>query len=215
MSDVVMEASRCCVRAVLIGEQPLFFQPLARWLTQERAITTTFLGGGDPAVVDRCLTLAPDVAVVDQHSANGSLSALVTSLRSALPGITILLLAERADAAAKDAALAAGCNGIVGKDQAAETLVSILCDARGVAVPAGGQGEPAAEAFAPILRLTVREREVLRLLAAGLSTPRIGKQLQIAHNTARAHVQRVIEKLGAHSKLEAVALARRAGVITS
>jgi len=203
------------MRAVLVGGQPLFFQPLARWLTQERAITTTFVGGDDPELIERCSALTPDVAVVDQQSANGSLPSLVSSLRSSLPGITIVLLAERADDDAKQAALAAGCHGIVGKDQAAETLVAVLCDARGVAVPRGGQGEPAAEAFVPILRLTVREREVLRLLAAGLSTPRIGTHLQIAHNTARAHVQRVIEKLGAHSKLEAVALARQAGILTS
>lgn len=210
-----MEASRRSVRAVLIGGQPLFFQPLARWLTQERAITTTFLGADDPHVFDRCFALAPDVALVDQPSVNGSLAPLVNTLRSSLPGITILLLAERADAATKDAALTAGCNGVVGKDQAAETLVSMLCDARGVAVPTFSQGDPAPEAFVPSLRLTVREREVLRLLAAGFSTPRIGTQLHIAHNTARAHVQRVIEKFGAHSKLEAVALARRAGIITS
>jgi DNA-binding NarL/FixJ family response regulator len=212
-----MEAahSRWSMRAVLVGAQPLFFQPLARWLTQERAITTTFVGGDDPELVDRCAALAPDVAVVDQQSTNGSLPSLVSGLRSSLPDVTIVLLAERADADAKETALAAGCHGIVGKDQAAETLVSVLCDVRGVALPSGERTEPTVEAFVPILRLTVREREVLRLLAAGLSTPRIGEQLQIAHNTARAHVQRVIEKLGAHSKLEAVALARQAGVITS
>lgn len=210
-----MEASRSSMRAVLIGEQPLFFQPLARWLSQERSIMTTFLGGDDPAVVEQCSTLAPDVAVVDQQSANGSLASLVTSLRSALPDATILLLADRADPAAKTAAQAAGCDGIVGKDQAAETLVSVLCDVLGIAVPACDRSEPVATAFVPTLRLTLREREVLRLLAAGMSTPRIGKELEIARNTARAHVQRVIEKLGAHSKLEAVALARRAGIITS
>jgi DNA-binding CsgD family transcriptional regulator len=79
---------------------------------------------------------------------------------------------------------------------------------------ADGDDSLMANSCAPTPRLTLREREVLRLLAAGLSTPRIGMELQIANNTTRAHVQRVIEKLGAHSKLEAVALARRAGVIT-
>ena len=65
------------------------------------------------------------------------------------------------------------------------------------------------------LRLTTREREVLDLLASGTSTAAIGQRLRIARNTARAHVQRVIEKLGAHSKLEAVAVARRTGIISS
>ena len=93
--------------------------------------------------------------------------------------------------------------------------MSVLRSARGLALPTAGHDAPMSATFAPAPRLTLREREVLRLLAAGLSTPRIGQELQIANNTTRAHEQRVIEKLGAHSKLEAVAVARRAGVLTS
>jgi two-component system nitrate/nitrite response regulator NarL len=210
-----MEASSASMRVVLIGRQPLLFQPLARWLTHERAITAEFLDAGDPAVVDRCAGLAPHVAVFDQLSAPAALTSIVAGLRGSLPGIAILLLAERADSAAEATALAAGCRGVVGKDQVAEALVSALCAARGVVVPPAGPSSAGMEPFVPTLRLTLREREVLGLLAAGLSTPRIGKELKIAHNTARAHVQRVIEKLGAHSKLEAVALARRAGMLAS
>jgi DNA-binding CsgD family transcriptional regulator len=60
--------------------------------------------------------------------------------------------------------------------------------------------------------LTVRERQTLGLIADGASTAEVARQLGVAVNTARNHVQRVLEKLGARSKLEAVAIARREGL---
>jgi DNA-binding NarL/FixJ family response regulator len=61
--------------------------------------------------------------------------------------------------------------------------------------------------------LTARETEVLRLLAQGWSNRAIAASLGIRLATVRNHVQSVIEKLQAHSKLEAVATAMRLGII--
>ena len=51
------------------------------------------------------------------------------------------------------------------------------------------------------------------MLAEGASSRQIAERLFISRNTARNHVQRVIRKLGAHSRLEAVAVARRTGIL--
>jgi DNA-binding NarL/FixJ family response regulator len=61
--------------------------------------------------------------------------------------------------------------------------------------------------------LTAREVEVLKLLAAGVSNQQIAEELVLSLHTVRNHVQNVITKLGAHSKLEAVATAVREGLI--
>lgn len=58
-------------------------------------------------------------------------------------------------------------------------------------------------------QLTLREREVLRLLAKGLGTQEIADQLFVSSATARNHVQHILNKLDVHSRLEAVALALR------
>jgi PAS domain S-box-containing protein len=58
-------------------------------------------------------------------------------------------------------------------------------------------------------QLTLREREVLRLLAEGLGTQEIADQLFVSSTTARNHVQHILNKLDCHSRLEAVALALR------
>jgi PAS domain S-box-containing protein len=82
--------------------------------------------------------------------------------------------------------------------------------------PDGRRGRDAEPEAAPAEidvsgRLTAREVEVLALLGHGASTREISERLVISLNTARNHVQRTIAKLGAHSRLEAVAIARRSG----
>ena len=61
--------------------------------------------------------------------------------------------------------------------------------------------------------LTAREREILNLLAEGVGTDGIRVQLVISRVTVRNHVQRILAKLNAHSRLEALALARRSGLL--
>jgi DNA-binding CsgD family transcriptional regulator len=58
-------------------------------------------------------------------------------------------------------------------------------------------------------QLTAREKEILKLLASGLSTSEMAKLLSISRATVRNHVQNTLTKLGVHSKLEAVVLAQR------
>jgi DNA-binding CsgD family transcriptional regulator len=61
--------------------------------------------------------------------------------------------------------------------------------------------------------LTPRELEVLRLLAEGQSPPAIAVRLVVSIYTVRGHVKKVLRKLGAHSQLEAVAIATRIGLL--
>jgi DNA-binding NarL/FixJ family response regulator len=61
--------------------------------------------------------------------------------------------------------------------------------------------------------LTPRESEILALVASGRSNPEIGKQLFISAKTVSVHVSNVMAKLGASSRTEAAALARRAGLV--
>jgi DNA-binding NarL/FixJ family response regulator len=71
-------------------------------------------------------------------------------------------------------------------------------------------GRPAPHADAsPVDTLTRREREVLRLLAAGSGTAASAKRLGVSRATIRNHVQSIFAKLGVHTRLEAVAQATR------
>ena len=65
----------------------------------------------------------------------------------------------------------------------------------------------------PASTLTPREKEIFALVAEGLTNPAIAKRLYLSAHTVRNHVARLCAKLGAHSKLEALAIAVRDGLI--
>jgi DNA-binding NarL/FixJ family response regulator len=89
-----------------------------------------------------------------------------------------------------------------------ELLARVRSALRHSAVPPnnGSQGNPAAET------LTSREREVLRLLARGLTQAEIAGKLFISPKTVGGHIQRVLTKLGVHSRAQAVAFAHEQGL---
>jgi DNA-binding NarL/FixJ family response regulator len=63
--------------------------------------------------------------------------------------------------------------------------------------------------------LTKREQQILRLLAEGLDQGEIARQFVISEKTVATHIQHILEKLGVHSRAQAVALAHRAGLLES
>jgi DNA-binding CsgD family transcriptional regulator len=95
-------------------------------------------------------------------------------------------------------------------DRAVDGLTRIA-DMAGVGLTMSSGGAIASRA--PVVRLTPREHDVLELLAEGASNRAIADHLLIAEPTVKGHVRSLLEKLGASSRLEVVALARRAELI--
>jgi len=118
----------------------------------------------------------------------------------------------------------AGADGYLTKDRAVEDVVGTVRAARagetllprsviiGIAQRVAAARERAPDRT-PIESLTPRELEVLHALADGLPSPEICERLFISKNTLRTHVQNIMNKLGAHSKLEAVTVALRYRII--
>ena len=90
------------------------------------------------------------------------------------------------------------------------TASGVAPDAPGLAADAPGL---AAGRVVSAARLTTREREVLSMLATGMSNRRIAEVLFIAESTAGVHVSNIMGKLGAESRTEAAAIAHRAGIV--
>ncbi|MEU7041367.1 response regulator transcription factor [Streptomyces varsoviensis] len=149
---------------------------------------------------------------------------LVAGVRSGQPAVRTVVLAERDDARRAAAALQAGASGWVAKDCSLSRLLAVI---RGVlrdethlppALLTGVLRELTAarkhrtESERLVESLTPREREVLRCMVAGLGRKAVAERLYLSPHTVRTHMQNVLGKLGVHSTLAAVALARRAGV---
>ncbi|MET7765382.1 response regulator transcription factor [Streptomyces sp. NPDC005336] len=165
---------------------------------------------------------APPGRAVNGRAADGI--SLVGGVRTAQPGVRTVVLAERDDPRRAAAALQAGACGWVAKDC---SLVRLLAVIRGVlrdethlppALLTGVLRELTAarkhrtESERLVESLTPREREVLRCMVAGLGRKAVAERLFLSPHTVRTHMQNVLGKLGVHSTLAAVALARRAGV---
>ncbi|WP_419995621.1 LuxR C-terminal-related transcriptional regulator [Streptomyces boninensis] len=149
---------------------------------------------------------------------------LVARSRSGHPGTRVVVLAERDDPRRAATALQAGASGWVAKDCSLQRLLAVI---RGVlrdethlppALLTGVLRELTAarkhrtESEQLVESLTPREREVLRCMVAGLGRKAVAERLYLSPHTVRTHMQNVLGKLGVHSTLAAVALARRAGV---
>ena len=100
-----------------------------------------------------------------------------------------------------------------------EAVTPLLARRDGHIVGIFGVGMPLAQApsfkHSPLEDLTPRQREVLSLLGEGLETPEIARRLGIADETARNHIRGLVRAVGAHSRLEAVLIGLRAGVISA
>lgn len=174
-------------------------------------------GGPVQVPVARAVPDHGDVVLVDGIS-------LVAGVRSGQPSVRTVVLAEKDDPHRAALALQAGASGWVAKDCSLQRLLAVM---RGVlrdethlppALLTGVLRELTAarkhrtESERLVESLTPREREVLRCMVAGLGRKAVAERLFLSPHTVRTHMQNVLGKLGVHSTLAAVALARRAGV---
>ncbi len=167
----------------------------------------------------------PEVALVDFHLPDGTGAKLTSLIREkGLDTAVVILTGDTSEAALLDA-VEAGANGFLLKSEALTTVLQ--------AVRRAADGEmlvPASVLARLVSRqrqryeldaqrqkiqdaLTPREQQVLELMAQGLDTRAIADQLVVSYTTVRGYIQNVLAKLGAHSKLEAVARAGELGIL--
>ena len=169
--------------------------------------------------------VAPDVAILEVDGLSGEGMRTVAQLRQAVKGCRILLLAEGEDVDVLIDGLEAGAQGYVSKESPLSDLVEATRTiAQGeLVIPPGmlelliislvQRRKDRRKGADRMSRLTQREHEVLKLLATGADNEGIGRALVISPQTARTHIQNILSKLGAHSRLEAVAFVRGSGIL--
>ncbi len=159
----------------------------------------------------------PDLALFDVRMPGGGIAAAAET-RTAAPATKVVILTVSEDEDDLMAAVEAGAAGYVLKGVAGRELVAIL---RRVA--AGDRYVSSRLAFAalrrqadpmpdPLGELTDREREILDLVAEGLSNAEIGERLTIAEKTVKHYMTAVLGKLGARSRVEAALIGYKAGL---
>ncbi len=158
-----------------------------------------------------CESELPDLALVDFRMPKLEGVALIRRLKEVSPETGIAVYTADADSTTARAALEAGAAAVLLKEAPLADL------ARALDALLGGRSylDPALVGADTIQGpLTVREQDVLSLLAEGLSHEEIGQRLSISSETVRTHVRKAAARLNAKNRTEAVATALRLGLIS-
>jgi DNA-binding NarL/FixJ family response regulator len=172
---------------------------------------------GTAAEALRTLSLfRPDVVLLDYDLPDDDGVSLIGPIRELSPHTQILMLTSYTDPIILSEAIDAGCAGFITKRSSTDEIAAAVLAVRSDQTPVSPdmvRSIVAKDHNRVGSDLTAREVEVLRLAAKGLSNKEIAEQLFLSVNTVRNHMQRVLNKLGAHSKLEATAIAVRLGIV--
>lgn len=208
MQLVLCDDNRILCEALAVALQPRGHTVLA--------ITTT-PADGIAAVAD----LRPDACLLDLRFP-GQVTGLaaIPTLRKQHPGTAIVILSGVTDPAIAMQVLEAGVAGFIRKDQNITQIAEALdvIDSGGLVLDAV-RAHPAKSSMARETgdhlpyELTAREKEVLRRITAGQGTAQMSHEMNIATSTLRSYVKNVLFKLGAHTRLQAAALATREGLL--
>jgi cyclic di-GMP phosphodiesterase len=208
-------------RIVVAGDEPVLVDGLLRLMNRRGEMRVVGSGQTIAQALDAVSSLRPDVLLTDYRMPDGDAASLTRIVIADHPETKVIVLIEMAVADGALRCIAAGCSGVVAKNEPVDDIAMAIRrvhDGELVIPPAlmpqivSGlrRSEPRLGAD-----ITPREREVLGHLASGRSSPDIAAEMSISVTTARNHTQRLIEKLGAHSKLEAVVVAMREGLIVA
>jgi DNA-binding NarL/FixJ family response regulator len=210
-------------RVLLVDDHGAFREPLAFMLNREPEFEVTAEAGS--LAEARGMLDGVDLAVVDLNLPDGNGAQLIGELRAANPHGMVLVLTASADREAYARAVEAGAAGVLNKSVSIREVIEAarrLVDGEAVLSTdeiaelirlAGSQRERDRETQRAIESLTRREREVLRLLAEGLSDKEIAERLYVGSGTVRTHVVNIFAKLEVHSRLQALVFAARHGLI--
>jgi DNA-binding NarL/FixJ family response regulator len=205
------------LRIVVADDHPMFRAGVVASLAAQPDIEV--VGEGATADDARRLVLdnEPDIALLDIAMPGGGLIA-ARDITAAAPATRVVMLTVSEDEDDLLAAMKAGASGYVLKGAAASDLINVLrtVNAGEVYVAPGlAWGllrEMSRPRSAPLDELSAREREVLELVAAGLSNQEIGDRLSLAEKTIKHYMTSILGKLRVRSRVEAALVAYREGM---
>lgn len=206
------------IRVVLVDDHELIRQGLAAAFDRDPTMSVVGQGGSVVQGLAAYEALRPDVVVTDLQMPDGTGLDLIRAIRQQDSDIALVVLTMHSGDDEIFAAMEAGASAFVGKDAPATEVVSA---ARHASVSprsflcSGLAGAMMRRASTPRVKLSAREQEVLELLADGLGTAGIARQLYVSESTAKTHIARIYQKLSATNRAQALVTAMRMGLLSS
>jgi DNA-binding NarL/FixJ family response regulator len=200
------------LRVLVVDEHPVVRQGVRALLERGFEAAEVTDASSLQAALDDMGTNHPDVTIVDPWRAGGEVESILTTLTSKFGSPIVVFTADGGARLLSDA-LKAGVKGYVRKDSPGEDLVR--------AIQAARDGEfyvdPALSSTIVLdegdKTLSARQREILQMLADGMQTEAVAIKLGLSTETVRTHTKRILAKLAADTRTQAVAIGIRTGLI--
>ena len=207
------------VKVFLLDDHEIVRRGVRDMLEAEGDIKVIGEAGTAASALARIPALRPDVAVLDVRLPDGDGVQVCREIRSAHPAIHCLMLTSFADDEALFQAIMAGASGYVLKQiKGADVVEAVraVADGRSLLDPSvtarvverlrNGQEEDEL-----VARLSPQERNILRLIADGLTNRQIAEQVHLAEKTVKNYVSNLLSKLGMERRTQAAVYAARLG----
>ncbi|MBB6627761.1 response regulator transcription factor [Nocardioides sp. KIGAM211] len=207
------------IRVLVVDDHEVLATSLAAVLDREPDLRSVGVAPTLEKARSLVRTTTPDVVLLDHRMPDGDGVAAIADLLRLRPSLRIVMLTASAADHVLVSAIEAGASGFVSKTRSLNEVTAA------VRAAASGEAVISPEMLARLLprlhrggrsrheELTEREREVLDLVADGLTNSAIAERLVVSVHTVRNHIANLSAKLGAHSKLEALSIAVREGLL--
>jgi len=206
------------IRVLIVEDHQIVADGLAALLNDQKDMSVVGKVGSVAESAPAAAELMPDVVLLDFRLNDGTGADAAAAIRRVAPQSKHIFLTREDSDVAKFAALESGASGFIHKSKAASEVVEAI------RTVAGGGALITPSSIATLLNrrrqsesqresLTAREKEVLRLMAEGLSSRDIATKLGISYATVRTHIRSLGAKLGVHSKVQAIVKARELALI--
>jgi DNA-binding NarL/FixJ family response regulator len=207
------------MRVVIADDHPIFRDGLATAVGTLEGVEVVGQAGTGTEAVRAAVELQPDVVVMDLHMPETNGIEATRQIAEAAPGTAVLVLTMLEDDESVFAAMRAGARGYLVKGAERRDIARALeAVARGEVIFGPAVAARALAAFSaatprgPFPELTEREREILDLVAKGLTNQAIASRLVLSDKTVRNHVSNIFMKLRVGDRATAIVRAREAGL---
>lgn len=203
------------VTVVIIEDHAVLADSLQRALASVGGIEVLDTAGTLEEGLTVTAVRRPQVVLIDANLPDGDGAAAAPAVRERSPGTAVVVMSGSEYPSVVTRAVRTGAVGFLPKSEPLERVVAAVrtAAAGGVTFTARQLEQATAAAAEDDGPLTERELEVLQLLVDGASTEGIATALTLSVHTIRNHVRNLTEKLGATSRVEAIAMAHRRGLV--
>lgn len=216
-SSAGTDGGRAPIRVLIVDDHEVLSDSLARVIDDEPDMIAVGQARNLAQARARVLTGTPDVMLLDRRLPDGDGVEAIPDLLSIRPSMNVVVLTATVADNVLLRAIEVGAAGFVSKTRGLDEVTSALrAAATGEAVISPGLLSRLLPQLArterPEPTLTRREQDVLGMIARGMSNAAMADEMTVSVNTVRNHIANLSAKLGAHSKLEALAIAVQKGL---